>query len=83
MPGGCRTHREASKHMWVSKQKEGPLHPPITCRYPKNIQMHMGALGKYGVFEHMGASGGVQTHRGCPNVWGCPDAPPSVKHTCH
>ena len=46
-------------------QHMGLLHPHITSRYPLKHKDAQGSIeDKWGVFEHMGVSGGVQMYRG-------------------
>ena len=45
--GGIQTHGGV--------QTGGPLHPPITCRYP---------------LEQTDAQGSIGTYEGCLNIWG-------------
>ena len=55
MHGGCWTHGEASKHLGVSKQKEGPTFPNQML-IPQEHSDAQGSIGDiWGVFEHMGA----------------------------
>ena len=48
-------HMGRHPNTWGCPNRRKALNPPITCRYPQNMQMHRGVLGPYG---------------GCLNIWG-------------
>ena len=72
--------QEASKHTMGVQPYRG--HPKTYRGHPniKGVSIHMGASEGNGTSKHMehpniqwASKWGIQTCRGCPNIWGCPN----------